>query len=383
MPGIDETTRVVQTGLVADSRSPSVLDESTSHVIDTIYSAALDPDLWPAALGAVVGFLDASSAGFGTCTLTDGRLELLPIGFDERAAIDYTRYYARVDQMLPAILAAPRGSAYSDRMLVPRREMERSEIYNDWAAPNGIRSAAALVLQQDSERIIMLAMSRERRDCPFESPDLRRLESIAEHLRRALRIQERLDGAAGRASALDRLTLGVLSVAADGRIHYANPSAEEILTEGSALRVQAGVLSATRPVESRSLQKLLHDGAGTMSLPRRQRPPLIVVVMPATAGCLLPGETRSARFVFISDPATRTLPLLDHLQGLFGLTPMQARLAREIACGDGIDAAAARLGMARGTARTHLAAVFAKTHTRRQAELVRLLDTCLPQLRGG
>jgi DNA-binding CsgD family transcriptional regulator len=46
--------------------------------------------------------------------------------------------------------------------------------------------------------------------------------------------------------------------------------------------------------------------------------------------------------------------------------------------GDGIPAAAARLGVARSTARTHLLKLFQMTGTNRQAELVRLLLERLP-----
>jgi DNA-binding CsgD family transcriptional regulator len=42
--------------------------------------------------------------------------------------------------------------------------------------------------------------------------------------------------------------------------------------------------------------------------------------------------------------------------------------------GDGIQACADRLGITRATARTHLAHIFRKTGTNRQAELVRLLS---------
>jgi DNA-binding CsgD family transcriptional regulator len=66
----------------------------------------------------------------------------------------------------------------------------------------------------------------------------------------------------------------------------------------------------------------------------------------------------------------------DSRQGLraeFGLTPAEAALAIEIAKGDGRKAAAARLGISVGTARTHLTRIFQKVGVRRQAELVRVL----------
>jgi DNA-binding CsgD family transcriptional regulator len=63
------------------------------------------------------------------------------------------------------------------------------------------------------------------------------------------------------------------------------------------------------------------------------------------------------------------------MQRQFGLTPAESRFVIEILKGDGIGAAAERLGILPGTARTHLHRVLAKTGTRRQADLVRLILT--------
>ena len=57
----------------------------------------------------------------------------------------------------------------------------------------------------------------------------------------------------------------------------------------------------------------------------------------------------------------------------FGLTPTEAAVAVEVLEAHGRQAAADRLPISLATARTHLAHVFDKTGTRRQAELVRLL----------
>lgn len=66
----------------------------------------------------------------------------------------------------------------------------------------------------------------------------------------------------------------------------------------------------------------------------------------------------------------------------FGLTRAEAVFAVEILKGDGLLATARRLGVALTTVRTHLAHVFDKTGTRRQAELVRLILEGRPATRG-
>jgi DNA-binding CsgD family transcriptional regulator len=77
----------------------------------------------------------------------------------------------------------------------------------------------------------------------------------------------------------------------------------------------------------------------------------------------------------IATPVDRgSVPTAEVLQGLFDLTPAEARVARGIGEGRTIDAIALASGVTRETVRTQLAAVLAKTGLNRQAELVALLS---------
>jgi DNA-binding CsgD family transcriptional regulator len=75
----------------------------------------------------------------------------------------------------------------------------------------------------------------------------------------------------------------------------------------------------------------------------------------------------------MSDPEGELRTKVGRWREQFGFTPAEANVALEIAKGDGRQAAADRLGITVGTARSHLSAVFDKAGVRRQAELVRLL----------
>lgn len=61
------------------------------------------------------------------------------------------------------------------------------------------------------------------------------------------------------------------------------------------------------------------------------------------------------------------------LKEAYHLTPTEARLAVHIGAGGAVADYAALHGVADGTVRTHLKAVFAKTGTHRQSDLVRLV----------
>jgi DNA-binding CsgD family transcriptional regulator len=85
---------------------------------------------------------------------------------------------------------------------------------------------------------------------------------------------------------------------------------------------------------------------------------------------------------FITEPEQTALVRNEWLRHDIGLTPAEVRFTREILKGDGLQAAADRLGISVTTARTHLAHVFGKTGARRQAELVRLILQNQPAIRA-
>jgi DNA-binding CsgD family transcriptional regulator len=58
---------------------------------------------------------------------------------------------------------------------------------------------------------------------------------------------------------------------------------------------------------------------------------------------------------------------------VFDLTRTEARIANEVLCDKTVDEIAEGGGVSVGTVRTQIKAVFAKTQTHRQAELVGLL----------
>src|SRR5262245_7483455 len=68
------------------------------------------------------------------------------------------------------------------------------------------------------------------------------------------------------------------------------------------------------------------------------------------------------------------VPSEDRLRQVFDLTPAEARLAQGLARGDALEKVAEQLQIKITTARTQLAAIFAKTRTHRQPGLVALLS---------
>ncbi|WP_298882536.1 LuxR family transcriptional regulator [uncultured Bradyrhizobium sp.] len=106
--------------------------------------------------------------------------------------------------------------------------------------------------------------------------------------------------------------------------------------------------------------------------------PLHVQVMPvgsewAESAVPLASGWRSSAMVLITDPEPGVRAQHEALCLRYGVTRAKAAFALEIVKGGGRRATAERLGIADGTARSHLSKIFDKTGVSRQAELVRLL----------
>ena len=166
-----------------------------------------------------------------------------------------------------------------------------------------------------------------------------------------------------------------------GRATQMNLPAQNLL--GADFNLVRGRLAARDPASNRRLLQLvsfaLHAERGIAQafppivVDRAEAPWLLVEAMPVTAfgsDFFSPGRV----IILLTDLTAPLRPEATQLCAAFGLTAAEAKLAAKLASGSGIVGAAASLGVSRETARTQLKAVFAKTNTRRQAELAALVS---------
>ncbi|WP_245441949.1 helix-turn-helix transcriptional regulator [Mesorhizobium hawassense] len=166
---------------------------------------------------------------------------------------------------------------------------------------------------------------------------------------------------------LDRIGCGWLILSESKRVLEWNVAAETILTELEDPLDQPGDLSAA--LRSLTAGVPTHFVPGSLSwivIRSAGDRPVILNEDGALAG------DRSI-IVALLDRQSRTGPNPQTLQRMFGLTTAETHLALRLAKGDAPLEIAERSRLSRTTIRTQLASLFAKTETRRQAELVSLL----------
>ncbi|OCC24447.1 hypothetical protein MB02_07685 [Croceicoccus estronivorus] len=185
---------------------------------------------------------------------------------------------------------------------------------------------------------------------------------------------------------LETSGVGIVLVDSMGQVLMANAIARSIMTESNIIAIDRGTLRAKRGNDNQLLQASIRDMAERQSpeadlschvsiaLERdEQIHPLTLIIRPGPPYAPVTAPLRRSAVVILRDPAQRSVLATPDLIQLFALSRAEARLAGLLADGLSLEEAAAALGVTRNTARSQLQAVFAKTGTKRQGDLVRLL----------
>jgi DNA-binding CsgD family transcriptional regulator len=185
--------------------------------------------------------------------------------------------------------------------------------------------------------------------------------------------------AEGMLDAFGRLGCGAILVDRDGQVFQLNDEARKHL--GLTIQIVHGQLTASDRLAKERLQQLVGSvaarggdwtgGTDTVVLPRPKGWPVVAYVAP------IPTALREifpdgGAIILLVDPNADREPLEPLLQA-FALTPAETRLAVGLAKGHDLRSLAQIHKVSVGTLRMHLKSVFAKTNTKRQAELLMLL----------
>jgi DNA-binding CsgD family transcriptional regulator len=240
---------------------------------------------------------------------------------------------------------------------------------------NSVGAVGAVLLQSD-----------------IRTPDVPRTASIDHGIQRYFkdgwhqRDLRALSTAVGRIAltsamnALNAVCQPAIAIDRLGLVLDTNPAAEALFDEHIRVRNRRLVVADAR---ARScLEKLIDQIRVTSDMaalpcepvviPREQKGPVIARCLPI----------HGAQTPFLGAQALLSLTTVESkcgpkealLANTFGLTPAEARVASIIAEGLNPERAAQQLGISKATARNQLKAVFAKTATHRQGELVALLS---------
>jgi DNA-binding CsgD family transcriptional regulator/PAS domain-containing protein len=371
-------------------------DAHHEQLLDLISDATLDPALWTTVLEQLTSDVGGRGAMLSRLNVRDGSgaAEFVrPDAEEARRAFDY--YASKNPLMLvedpTAYLRNWTPRVLTDDDLLPKEEFVRSEFYNDFMRPLDMHSVMLIRLAIHEEDIFAISISRAEPRGRFRPEELAAIRRLHPHLLRSFTLGRRFaatrDEAHSLSEAMNALHHPVIMVGEGGMIRHVNAAAEALMARRNDLAVRNGRLSAANAGEARRLHQLiglalsadpsLRD-SGSMSVGTSElRLPLSVIVSPlrsardSVLGC------GASVMVAITDPEAGIDANPSKLQDLFGLSPAEIRVALAIFNGQTPKEAAASLGVSFFTIRGHLARVFEKTNTNRQAQLVRMMMQAL------
>ncbi|MBX9697919.1 MAG: PAS domain-containing protein, partial [Acetobacteraceae bacterium] len=225
-----------------------------------VYDAAAGGTPWTAVERALKAATGARTAVLMVGDVATGGVEMLwREGFADDAVVAYQRHYRHVDLWTTraAALLARGGDmrgVLTNGTLVPDAELLRSEFYNDFGRPLGLRWVAGTVAPLGEAGAMPICLHRPDDARPFEPEARRLLDGLLPHLRRAMQLRHRLraaDAATGLA-ALDALPSPVLVLDAEARVVLVNAAAEALAESPEAVfrlslaRVPAGLVAGRR-----------------------------------------------------------------------------------------------------------------------------------------
>lgn len=361
------------------------------NFLDQIYNAAIDPTAW---LRFLERYVTTAHAGVGVIQRHDLKRQISTVeksvNFNPGFQQSYNDYYGKINpwRIRGGHLLRP-GKIITGPMMCPMEEFLRSEFYNDYLRPQDLHHSYGVCLLRENGVATNLTIVRSKAIGDFTPREIRLLQALYPHVRRALQFEQRAQIFQARETVMEQvfdfLPIGVMLVDGRGRIVMMNRCAEEILEKKDGLALKKEGLCAADPGQTTQLQKLIHqciltsigqgfDSGGAVMISRpSMRPPIEVLVTPIRSGKLVSEMRNATAALFFRDMEQVSVPQQSHLEQSYGLTRAESKLAVTLAAGKALDEAADQIGIRPGTARNQLKSVFAKTHTHRQAELMQLL----------
>jgi DNA-binding CsgD family transcriptional regulator len=344
--------------------------------LDRIYEAAALPEKWAELLGALSASVGAA-AGMMLAETADGLHGYESDGLGDHRQAYIEQGWATDTSRIDWLKGERHPGFRTDLDFATVEQLQAIPVYRDFLIPRGISAGAATLipgLQGDS----LLFSLEAFRDHDASRAAIPLLDRLRPHLARAAMLSARLRMVQAQAAVEAFEVAGIAAALLNerGAIRIGNRRFDHFMAG-------AGAVPRRRATQFDQRLELLLDrmrsGGRGGSLPvGGDHGPAILHLLPirGAARDIFTGSLALAVVAEQGGDETDT----ELVRLLYDLTPAEARVAAGIAEGIGVQAIAARGGMAVGTVRSHLKAIYSKLDVGGQTELALQLWKLRPRV---
>ena len=369
----------------------------STSIIPEIYQATINPEHWDHVMKMVALLTESKSA----CLYYKDRElgianTVAQYGCQNDSILNYKRQFAILDALFDNAVndSETREIQYQTISLKNDDIIDvESDIYKDWLKPQKIYYLGRVQFFDNNAHKASIAIMREKNAGVWHEGDIRVIDEIVPHLRRALDIHAEFTRLRMQQDALvkglDRLVIGLILYDRNANLIYINPTAKSIIESHPALALNDDGLLLKSAQDNQNLHQTILDTAAIdpedswkqsvaigVTHPD-EAAPLPLLVTPMHAHMLTSDlDYEGAKVaVFLSDPNLEQPISVPNLVSVYKLTPSEAQVAISIANGYSIDDIATNSHHSAHTIRSQLKSTFKKTGVSRQSELIKLLLT--------
>jgi DNA-binding CsgD family transcriptional regulator len=356
------------------------------ELLNQLYFTAIGVVPWDEFLVALAGRLEANCAGLMVHDPENREyLVAQQVGVSDAAQQEYAAHYGKYDIHFQAAMARRKLSAgmvqlSQDVISVPK--LRGTYYYNEFLRRYDILHQCGVVIADDGSRLSTITLTRPHGADAFASKEQRFLTRLTPHLQAAFALHRFLTDLrlteVSLQAAFDASPNPSLMVNRAMKILAINSKAKAYTDGSRTLAVRAGQLVALAQPYTDQLRSLVRLSGKTMAGEQMQisQPggtQITISVTPLVQDAIGIGKG-PAILIAVEDPLVRQETFQRNLIRTYGLTVSEARVAQLLLDGKALAEISAKLHVTRNTLKTHLSRIFLKTATKRQAELVGLLQ---------
>jgi DNA-binding CsgD family transcriptional regulator len=376
---------------VYDEERVSLISQNLAAAID---AATFGDGSWDRVPALLSEAFPGSFGGLYNMNFPESRLNFLSLQNVEPAFVtSFAEHFAYINPWAAYWTSIKSTTIAASEAVYPARSFSRSEFYNDWLLPQDRAEAASgmkIVGERDEAMHVILHYPLAKAEL-YDRVAVEVLSRIRGSLERSVNLARLLrsdvETAVARAALVERSRCAAFVIDGERRLRDANPLAERLFASGRCVAVRQGRcrladadadarfaaaldrLSQGLPSPISRIGFRTASGAWQVSLAA------LPIAQPSGGARLVLLPPQRMILVLVVDLGSRgwSAGNLESVGRVFGLTQSEMAFCQRLLLGESIIEAADQVGITEGTARTRLKAIFQKTGTSRQAELMLLL----------